>query len=110
MTWPDRKYLLVEDDCEIGPGLQVLFVPGHAPGQIAIMVDLPDTGPVLLTSDAISRPTEFDDRFAGSWDAPLALYHAKRLMRLAEERDASVIYGHCPEQWRTLAKAPEFLS
>lgn len=110
MTWPDREYLLVEDDCEIGPGLQVLFVPGHAPGQIAIMVDLPDTGPVLLTSDAISRPTEFDDRFAGSWDAPLALYHAKRLIRLAEEQDAKVIYGHCPEQWKTLAKAPEFLS
>ncbi len=106
MEWPDQTYLIVEGDVDIGPGLRVLEAPGHAPGQIALMVDLP-SGPVLLTSDAISRPAEIEERFAGSWDEAAALTSAKRIMAMAKDHDAFVIYGHCPEQWKTLKKAPE---
>ena len=107
IDWPDRDYLLVDEDCEIGRGFQILFVPGHAPGQLAIMLDLPETGAVLLTSDAISRPSEIDEAFAGSWNEKLAIEHGARLMALAQDRDAMVIYGHCPDQWPGLRKAPE---
>lgn len=107
LEWPDRDYLEVEGDVEVGPGLTVLAAPGHAPGQIAMMVDLP-SGAFLLTSDAISRPAEIDEKFAGAWDEQRAIASADRLMRLASQRDAFVIYGHCPEQWPELKKAPEF--
>ncbi|UUV08600.1 MULTISPECIES: MBL fold metallo-hydrolase [unclassified Ruegeria] len=107
LEWPNRNYFEVEGDVGIGPGLTVLVAPGHAPGQIAIMVDLP-SGVFLLTSDAISRPAEIDEKFAGSWDEQGAIASADRLMRLASQRDAFVIYGHCPEQWPELKKAPEF--
>lgn len=107
VDWPDRDYIEVDEDVEIGPGLRVLLTPGHAPGQLAIHLELPDTGVVILTSDAISRPDEIDENFAGSWDAPLALHHANRLMKMAEKDKALVIYGHCPTQWPTLRKAPE---
>lgn len=107
MDWPDRDYVLLESDTDLGPGLRALLVPGHAPGQIALMVDLPKTGPVLLTSDAISRPAEIDEGFAGSWDVAQAQANGARLMALAAERKATVIFGHCPEQWPQLRKAPE---
>lgn len=107
MEWPDLDYLEVTGDIDLGPGLQVLAAPGHAPGQIAMMVDLSDTGAVLLTSDAISRPAEIEEKFAGSWDEGLAIASAERLMRMAAERHAFVIYGHCPAQWDKLKKAPE---
>jgi N-acyl homoserine lactone hydrolase len=107
LTWPDRDYLEVTGDLALGPGLSVLAVPGHAPGQLAIELDLPKTGPVLLTSDAISRPAEIDERFAGSWDAALACQSAERLMARAAATGALVIYGHCPAQWPTLKKAPD---
>lgn len=107
MDWPDRTYVEVAGDVALGPGLEVLAAPGHAPGQIALMVTLPETGPVLVTSDAISRPGEIDEKFAGSWDADAAIASADRLMRLAADRDAFVIYGHCPAQWPDLRKAPE---
>ncbi|ETX28101.1 N-acyl homoserine lactonase family protein [Roseivivax isoporae] len=110
IDWPDREYRLIDEDTEIGPGLRVLHVPGHAPGQLAIEVDLPETGTVLITGDAISRPSEIDEGFAGSWDAEQAAANAGRLMRRAEARDAFVIYGHAPEQWPTLRKAPEVYS
>ncbi|MEZ5778048.1 MAG: N-acyl homoserine lactonase family protein [Paracoccaceae bacterium] len=107
LDWPMAEYRLIEGDTEIGPGFHLLAAPGHAPGQLAIMLDLPKTGAVLLTSDAISRPAEIDDGFAGSADPARARESAARLMALAEQSGAFVIYGHWPEQWPELRKAPQ---
>ena len=106
LEWPDTTYNLIDDDTEIGPGFEIFLCPGHAPGQLAFRLNLPNIGAVILTSDAISRPAEIAERFSGSWDADLALRHAERLMQLAHDSDAFVIYGHCPDQWPTLRKAP----
>lgn len=108
MEWPEADYRLVEQDCALNEGFEVLHCPGHAPGQLAFMVRLPRTGWVLLTSDAISRTSEIDEKFAGSWDDDQAIFHGDRLMALAAERGALVIYGHSPEQWPDLKKAPEW--
>lgn len=107
LDWPDRKTVTLAEDTGIGPGLTVLMAPGHAPGQIALLIELPETGPVLWTSDAISRPAEIDERFDTAPDPETAIQSAGRLMRLAEDRGAFVIYGHCPDQWGELRKAPE---
>ena len=108
MEWPQAEYVTLQADTTFGDGFEVLLCPGHAPGQLAFLLDLPNTGPVLLTSDAISRPSEIDEGFEGSWDVPQARHHGARLMALAEARDAFVIYGHCPEQWQNLKKAPQW--
>lgn len=107
MDWPNRTYLVIDEDTQIGPGLTVMLTPGHAPGQMSLLVELPETGPVLLTSDAISRPAEMDEGFAGAPDPDTARKTAARLIALARERDAFIIYGHWPEQWSQLRKAPE---
>jgi len=108
LAWPDREYRLVHADIGIGPGFEILFTPGHAPGQLAFLLDLPQTGALLLASDAISRPSEIAEGFSGAPDPALARLHADRLMQLARERNAFVIYGHSPEQWPLLRKAPDF--
>lgn len=106
LDWPARDYLLIGEDTEIGPGLRILHVPGHSPGQLAVELDLPETGTVLLASDAISRPAEVDEGFTGSWDTFAARASAERLLRRAADQNAFVIYGHCPKQWSGLKKAP----
>ena len=73
IVWPDRDYQLVEGDLALGPDFDLMLVPGHAPGQLAMMLRLPNTGHVMLTSDAISRPAELDEAFAGSWDESAAI-------------------------------------
>lgn len=108
MEWPVAEYRPIDGDCEIGPGFQALFSPGHAPGQLAFMVDLPQTGAVLITSDAISRPSELDEQFDTAPNPDLACKSAARLLELAAERRAFIIYGHCPDQWPVLKKAPDF--
>ena len=40
--WPeDQVYIEVEGDTELFPGLTVLETPGHTPGQMSLLVDLP---------------------------------------------------------------------
>lgn len=108
LEWPDRETVRLSGDARLGPGCEVIFVPGHAPGQLALMLELPRTGAVLLTGDAISRPAEIEEEFDTAPDPATALRSARRLMRLAEEREALVIYGHSPSQWSELRKAPDF--
>lgn len=108
MDWPEREYIVIDEDTNVGPGFDILLSPGHAPGQLAFLIELPETGFTLITSDAISRPAEVEEKFAGSWNETLAQESAARLMKIADDHDAFVIYGHSPEQWRTLKKIPEF--
>ena len=107
--WPDdQTYIVVEDDVELFPGLTLLQTPGHTPGQMSLLVELPETGTVILTSDTISRPEELDGHFEDYWQPAMAEASARRLMALAAERDAFVIFGHCPVQWPTLRKMPAY--
>lgn len=110
VSWPDRTYVPLEKDTRIGPGFQVLSTPGHTPGQLALMIDLPNTGTVIWTSDAISRPGEMLEGFDGAWNPYKAHAQANRLMTIASQTNATVIYGHCPDQWKTLRKAPQSYS
>ena len=105
--WPNREYVLINQDTEIAPGLTILFVPGHTPGELAIYVELPETGAIVWTSDAISRREEVEEGCKDSWNVELALHHAHRLLDLGKEKNAFVIFGHGPSQWRELRKAPE---
>lgn len=104
MEWPTAEWRNVHEDTDLGPHFTVLHVPGHAPGQLALRFDLPQTGRVLLTSDAISRPSELDEGFGDAHDPPKARASADRLMAMRADLR---IFGHCPAQWKTLAISPD---
>ena len=110
MEWPARTYLTTTDDTDIGPGFRVFHTPGHVPGQLAFLITLPETGPVLLASDAISRPAEVTEAFDTAHDPAAAIISADRILTLAAQTGAMIIYGHCPAQWPSLRKAPEAYS
>jgi N-acyl homoserine lactone hydrolase len=107
MEWPQAEWRAVHEDTDIGPHVTVLHVPGHAPGQLALRFDLPYTGRVLLTSDALSRPEEPDSGFDDAHDPVQAAASARRLLAM---RADLVIWGHCPKQWPNLVKIPDCYS
>ncbi len=108
IAWPEAHYQTIEQDYDMFPGVRLLATPGHSPGHLSLMLTLADGHTMLLTGDAISRPAEVDTRFVGSWDAAQACASADRLLALASATEALLIYGHDPEQWPTLKKAPLF--
>lgn len=109
ILWPDSMgEMLIDADTELVPAVEVLFTPGHSPGHLSLLVRLPDIGPVLLACDAISRQAEIDqNQFGGAWNQRLARESAHRLLQIAEREHAWLVFGHSPEQWPALQKAPQ---
>jgi N-acyl homoserine lactone hydrolase len=105
MDWPRARYQLIDADTPVCRGLTLIPTPGHTPGHLSAIVDLPRTGPVILAADAINRASEPAEGFADAADPATARISADRLRSLAPA--ALLVYGHDPAQWPTLRKAPE---
>lgn len=107
----DLRWQTIDDDTDLfGDGLiQLLETPGHAAGHMSVLIDLTDTGPVLLTADASDNQAQWEGR------AHVRAFHSRddaarsmnRLHKLADETGATVVFGHDPENWAGLRHAPE---
>lgn len=109
VQWPQIPTRAVAHACEIAPGVLFFPTPGHTLGHFSLTVMLRDMGMVILAADAISRPDEFaDDTWSDAEDPALTRQSAYMLRHLAAERQAWLIYGHSPQQWQVLRKAPHW--
>ncbi|MDP9371930.1 MAG: N-acyl homoserine lactonase family protein [Chloroflexota bacterium] len=111
---PRLRYRLLDGDSELLPGIELIETSGHVPGHQAVLVRLPQTGPVLLAIDAIPRALgDFtpETRPIGPFDLDEAGVRAstRKLVDLARrEGVALIVHGHDAEQWRGLKKLPGF--
>ena len=102
LDWPEAMYHLIDADTPVCDGLTLIPTPGHTPGHLSALLDLPNTGAVILAADAINRASEPAEHFADAVDPAAAQASADRLLALP----GLLIYGHDPAQWLTLRKAP----
>lgn len=106
------KFLETADgDYEVEPGVTILNLgAGHARGVLALMIELENTGTIILTSDAVYCSDNYE------WErAPGVIYDTigwrrslKRIKRLAKEKNAQVWLGHDRKQFDTLKLSPKF--
>jgi glyoxylase-like metal-dependent hydrolase (beta-lactamase superfamily II) len=106
---PGHRWRLLDGDTELAPGLTVVRSDGHTPGHQSLLVQLPQTGPVLLTADACYWREHLEaERVPGVvWNPTHALHSIKRLKTLARLTGARIFPGHDPEFWRTVKQDPE---
>jgi N-acyl homoserine lactone hydrolase len=109
---PASRYRLLDGDTTLLPGLELIETGGHVPGHQSVLVRLPETGPVLLTIDAVATQDSFKpDRQAGQMDldGEKAIASTRKLLDLAQrEQVALVIFGHDGAQWETLKKLSHY--
>lgn len=106
---PLERIRLVDGDTELLPGLELIETSGHVPGHQSVLVQLPQTGAILLTIDAVPFATSFTRDNQSNPDAEAIRASTIKLLELVErERVGLVIFGHDKEQWETLKKTPEF--
>lgn len=105
---PGLRYREIEGDVEIEPGLRLLETSGHALGHQSVFVETTD-GPVILAVDAISSRDMITTRDFPDWysDGAEAEQSMDRLLALADETGAYLLFGHEASQWETLPKSPE---
>ena len=106
---PGYRWRLLDGDTELAPGVTVLRTDGHTPGHQSLMVELPESGPVILTGDACYWHEHVEnERVPGVvWNPTLALHSIKRLKTLARLTGARIFPSHDPEFWKTVKQAPD---
>jgi glyoxylase-like metal-dependent hydrolase (beta-lactamase superfamily II) len=85
------------DTTELTSGVSLVSLPGHTPGQIGMMIELEQTGPVLLTSDAMYMHDSYGPPDVGSpivTDAEQWASSMQKIHRLATEHEAFLFPGH----------------
>jgi N-acyl homoserine lactone hydrolase len=104
---PGIRYREVDGDGELEPGLRLIASSGHAIGHQSVFVET-ETGPVLLAIDAISREHMIRTREIPDWysDVAEAERSMDRLLALAQETGAYLVFGHQAKQWDALPKSP----
>ena len=105
IKWPDVPYITISDKTDICHGLRAVPTPGHTPGHLSLLVTLP-SGAVILAADAINRASEPAEGYSDADDPVTATSSANRLFALQSELGADLIYGHDPDQWVQMPKAP----
>ena len=111
---PELRYQLIDGDLELVPGVELIETSGHVPGHQAVLVRLPQTGPVLLAIDAVSMQIDFDPATRPAdvgvdLDPAGAAASSRKLFELAKREGVTLtVFGHDEVQWPTLKQAPEF--
>jgi glyoxylase-like metal-dependent hydrolase (beta-lactamase superfamily II) len=93
---PDRA-TTVYADMEILRGVWVVSLPGHTWGTIGVAVNLPESGWVLLASDAMYLTDNYRHPFLPSMlnhNQELWAHSAVKIRKLAERYDMRIIPGH----------------
>ena len=106
---PELTYRLLDGDAQLFDGVQAIVAPGHARGLQALLISLPNSGNILIAGDAIDTAEHLErDLWTHCPEPELARASARRLLEIAEQEDALVLYGHDAEQWQTLRLSPQF--
>jgi N-acyl homoserine lactone hydrolase len=109
---PELRWQLVDGELDLFDDgkIRLLETPGHSAGHMSLLLDLDETGLVLLTADAADNLAQWEGRAH-----PRALFsreQAKRslesLRELEHETGALLILGHDPESWSRLTHAPGY--
>jgi glyoxylase-like metal-dependent hydrolase (beta-lactamase superfamily II) len=97
------------DSVELFDGLTLYRTPGHTPGLMGLLLELPASGAFYFASDHLSFRENFtDDRPPGWLMRDHDAWHesTRRIRRLVQARDATVVYGHDPVIFESVAPAP----
>ncbi|MCB6179198.1 MBL fold metallo-hydrolase [Rhodobacter sp. Har01] len=108
--WPDVPTLRIDGETRLCDGITLLPTPGHTPGHLSLLLELPGAAPILLAADAINRHSEPAEGFPDAEDPQTARASADRLLRLVSDRGARLVCGHEPADWPALPKAPAALA
>ncbi|WCK55492.1 MBL fold metallo-hydrolase [Aneurinibacillus sp. Ricciae_BoGa-3] len=108
---PDLQHQIVEGDCEVASGLQILFTPGHSPGHQSVLVTTEKSGPILLTIDVAYTRENFENGVPFlTFDSILASKSIRRMQDLIHDvQPSKIFFGHDRAQAKEVRSFPDFV-
>ena len=106
---PGYRWRLLDGDTEIVPGVTALRSDGHTPGHQSLLVELPQTGPVILAGDCCYWQESIEKEIPPGvvWDPTRAMHSIKRLKTVARLMGGRIFPSHDPVFWRSVIQPPD---
>lgn len=109
-TAQNSRFEGVEGDVELAKGVTLIFTPGHAIGHYSLLVEFGTRKPILFTIDAAYTQQSLETLCQASFHIdPLAgVDSMRRLKRLAQERDADLMFSHDGKNFATYRTGTQY--
>jgi len=109
-TDANSRFETVEGDIELAKGVHLLFTPGHAIGHYSLLVEFQTRRPILFTIDAAYTQKSLETLCQASFhiDPVAGVASMRRLAKLAEEREAELMFSHDPANFPHYQTGPKF--
>lgn len=104
---PELSYLPVSGRSTVARGIAVVPTPGHAPGHQSLVVDLAETGRVVLTGDAAFTRENLERGEIPAMDESAATESLALIRSLVDGDLTRVFTSHDAAAWETWRHAPE---
>ena len=107
---PTTRWDIIEGDVDLAPGVLVFATYGHTPGHQSVLIQLPQTGAVIVPGDAGGTVRGFDEEIppGGTTDLAAAIASMKRINEVRHRTSALLYPGHDLEAWRKFKRSPAF--
>lgn len=98
----------VDEDTELFPGVDIMMLPGHSPGVMALVLHL-ESGVVIAPSDACNSEQHYNGGMPGPHYDSIAYWQSiKKLHDFCEENDATIWFSHDPDRFKEMKLIPEY--
>lgn len=106
---PGLQWRLCEGDWELMPGVRFIDTRGHTQGHQSAIIELPQTGTVILPFDAGDLQENFDREVlpGESCDDEAALASIRRIKAFAAQLHATVLLFHDPIAIQAMRLSPD---
>jgi len=104
---PELTYMPVSGRVRVATGLEVVPTPGHAPGHQSLVVDLPETGRVVLCGDAAFTRENLERGLIRGQDEAAARESLARIRWLGDDDLDRVFTSHDAASWSGWRHAPD---
>ena len=102
----ELRYLPVTGRTRVATGVEVIPTPGHAPGHQSLVVELAESGRVVLTGDAAFTRENIEHGEIPAMDQVAAKESLALLGSLAEGDLKRIFTSHDADNWATWRHAP----
>ncbi|HEY3217584.1 MAG TPA: N-acyl homoserine lactonase family protein [Candidatus Limnocylindria bacterium] len=104
---PELTYVPASGRTRVAKGVEVVPTPGHAPGHQSLVVDLAETGRVVLTGDAAFTRANLERGEIPAMDQAAAKESLALIRSLVKDDLSRVFTSHDAENWPAWRHAPE---
>ena len=104
---PELTYMPVTGRVRVASGLEVVPTPGHAPGHQSLVVDLPETGRVVLCGDAAFTRENLERGEIRAPDEAAAKESLALIRSLVKDDLDRVFTSHDAASWPRWRHSPE---